>query len=132
MADLDATLSALGAKLRAVDSTERAKLVSAIGSAQSFTNQDYDDLLDYLNLIKQANVRSLVPADFADVETAAKAFIIANADTDSFNRATGLSVWLPADKSTYSTYSDRYKGLKFNAVSNWGATLESLLQDSRN
>jgi Clostripain family len=132
MADLDATLSALGAKLRAVDSTERAKLVSAIGSAQSFTNQDYDDLLDYLNLIKQANVRNLVPADFADVETAAKAFIIANADTDTFSRATGLSIWLPADKSTYSTYSDRYNGLKFSAASSWGATLASLFQDSRN
>jgi hypothetical protein len=130
-ADFEASLNTLGQKLRAVDASERTKLAGAIGNALSFTNQDYDDMLGYLNSIANSGVRGLSPDDFADVATATQALVIANSDTSKYSAATGMAIWLPADTSTYSQYSDRYKALKFNQASGWGDTLASMLQGSR-
>jgi hypothetical protein len=124
---LDNAIADLGREIRAMNATDKAKLLGTAKTVQAFADPDYGDLLDFMTLIS-SSTRGVEPRVVSEVQSAAQAMIISNADTQAYTRAKGMSIWLPTDSSTYSQNSDRYKGLKFNAASDWGATLDFLLQ----
>ena len=128
LADLDNAIAALGKEIRAMNATDKAALMTTAQTVQSFTYADYGDLLDFMSLISASTTHSVEPQAISQVQSAAQAMIIGNADTPQFARAKGMSIWLPTDQSTYSSNSARYKGLKFSIASDWGATLDFLLQ----
>jgi hypothetical protein len=128
LVDLDAAIANFGKKVRSLDATGKASLLNTAKTVQSFTDADYGDLLDFMGLIKSASIRGLDDRDVSEVVTAANAMIIGNADTTSFARARGMSIWLPTNHGDYDGNAARYKGLKFNAATDWGSTLDFLLQ----
>jgi len=128
LADLDTAIAHLGKEIRSMNATDKEKLFNTAKTVQNFTDADYGDLLDFMSLISAAQVRSVAPQVVSEVQAAANAMIIGNADTSQFARAKGMSIWLPTDPSTYASNSARYKGLKFNLASDWGSTLDFLLQ----
>ena len=121
----------LGKEIRAMDATAKANLLNTAKGVQNFTDADYGDLLDFMKLMSGAQVPQTTARAISEVQSAANAMIIGNADTTQFAKATGLSIWLPTDASTYAANSARYKGLKFNAASDWGSTLDFLLQGAK-
>lgn len=124
---LDQAMTDLGTKIRQLNATDKAKLLNAANQTQKFSFSDYVDLLDFMKKLSTSDVR-LDSIDIQNVQTAANLLIIANADTKFYANATGLSFWLPTDHAIYDKNSLRYQGLKFNAATQWGNTLDFLLQ----
>jgi hypothetical protein len=119
-------VAALGKELRKLDKDARAKVLGGASNAQRFAYSDYADLGDMLDKIEGTGVDSRA---LADVRNASGHFVIANAATENYAHAKGVSIWMPTSKSSYNWYSARYKGLRFNAHTSWGDTLAYLLQD---
>lgn len=129
MSDLNKSLANLGEKFRQMNAEDRAKVFSAAEKAQHFYLEDYRDLIDFTKQLSAAHIDSLNPHDISNVEAAAKQFIIANADTEEFRNATGLSIWLPTKRVGFNRWLQKYKSLKFNTDTQWGETLDALFQD---
>ena len=114
-------LAQAGQKLSSSDVT---KLLSVVSSTQGFYFSDYKDLGDLVANLKKAGISAFSPAIFTHVETAMKSFMVDSQVTPSFKKATGVSIWMPSSKSTYSAYSNRYKLLKFPGATGWQSMLE--------
>lgn len=125
---LDAAIANFSKKVQSLDATGKAALLKAAQGVQVFYDDDYADLVDFMKQISAKNVRGIDTQDVADVTSAAKQFVIANADTQQYARANGLSIWLPTRSSQYSENAQRYKAMRFNAATDWGSALDFLLQ----
>ncbi len=124
---LNQAIAKLGADIRQLNPADRKKIADAAESAQSFEVSDYADMLDFVGKIAISKKKDGITADLAQVKATAKEFILANEDTKSYAKATGLSIWLPTNRWTYDNMSTRYHGLRFDQATQWGDTLATLV-----
>jgi len=124
---LDTSVKMFGDAILKLSKTEKAKIVKAFSSAQSYTYGDYIDFGDALSLLEKAGVSTMDAGFYTTARAAEKAFVIAN-DQTGYAKATGLSIWGPSDKSTYGQYSALYADLQFQAATHWGDALKFLFQ----
>jgi hypothetical protein len=127
---LNQAIATLSTSLQQLGPKERASVIRASNDTQRFTFADYADLLDFIKHLSAENIKGLDKSVLESVQTAASDLIIANADTDSFANATGLSIWIPQYRQAYNQHSERYKGMKFNIATHWGDALSALLPNS--
>src|SRR5690606_18650444 len=125
---LNKKLSALGVSMRNLPPEAHVRLLSRVKDVQKFMYRDFADLIDFMRVLSTADQQGLPIDQLNDVATAAQAMVIANKTTAGYSHANGLSIWLPADKSTYASKAERYKHLRFSMNTQWNQTLESLLQ----
>ena len=128
---LHQAMASLSTNMQQLGPQDRARVIRASNDTQRFTYADYADLLDFVKHLSAANIKGLDADVLKNVQTAASEMIIANADTSQFASATGLSIWIPQYLQAYKQHSERYKGMKFNIATQWGAALESLLQSTK-
>lgn len=126
----EAAVKKVGSSIQSMDSGSRKTLAAAARKTQSFTNMDYDDLLDFLQNAESSHVNGLDSRDLSELREATKSMVIANHDTDQYKKATGLSIWLPTQSYTYENYSKQYQGLRFEAQTGWNEALKSLVADA--
>ncbi len=128
LGELNQAITAFGADLQKLNSAERTKVIAAASGTQDFAYADYGDLMDFVTLLKKADVKSIEPTSLAGIESSLKNFVSTNTVTPGFQRASGVSIWLPSSKYEYSTYSKRYEALNFSSTTKWGDALKFLLQ----
>lgn len=128
MGEMRDAVSGLKQSLMKIKATEKPKVVSAINQTHNFTYSDYGDLNDFVDQLTAAKVDGLDQQSLATTKAALSAFVIAHAATSSHQRAFGASIWLPNRESLLSSYSDRYRGLKFNQNTSWLEALEYVLK----
>ena len=123
LANLDNAITQLGKSIRQLSPSDRAKLISTAGYAQTFAYHDYADLMDLMTRFSAANIRGLDKKAIAQVRASIKTLVIANAASKSY-RANGLSIWLPMSRSLYLKKAARYELLAFNVTTHWNDTLD--------
>jgi hypothetical protein len=117
-----------GAKIAALNAADKAKALTAAQSSQAFTDADYVDLQDFLTQLEGAGIDSLTRESFSDLRQALAQFTIENADTTNYAKAKGLSMWVPTDASTLSSYEAQYQTMKFDQATHWSKALDNLLK----
>lgn len=100
----------------------------AMAKAQSYAYSDYKDLYDYLNILRgkisDFTVKNKID-EVLNILTGNDPLIVANGYVGSSLKGSyGLSIWLP-NKYTYDSKKDKYKELKFSAVSKWDELIEA-------
>jgi hypothetical protein len=120
-------VKSLGTALGKLSKTEKKKVTQAFTDSQSFTYADYVDFGDMVGLLQKASVSTLDTGMYSTLSDATKSLVIANGQNNR-PKATGLSIWAPADQSTYTKWADKYGALKFEAATQWSETLKYLLQ----
>jgi hypothetical protein len=128
--NLNSAITSLGSELSKLSLQERARVVRAARDTQNFSFSDYGDLTDFLNLLEKEGITNLGETRFSNLRTALSQVIITHANTPNYNRAAGLSIWLPTSKGTYDSYSQLYSHLKFQTETNWSNALRYLLKNN--
>jgi hypothetical protein len=121
------SMKALSADLRALDSSGKAKALSAIGKTRTYRYADYGDLIDFLTQLQKSGV-NVSARSVQNVNDAAKALVIANAANGMYQgNSNGASIWLPSDSSTLNSYLEKYHGLRFDKDTSWSSALQSVI-----
>jgi len=121
MDEYNTAVKGLADDLLRLDPAGLKAAAQAVDNTQSFASYDYKDIQDFMKLIGKT-VFSVERQ--AEVERAAKDFVIANDVSPRYKRATGVSVWMPSSTYEYEDYVGRYQNLKFNKATGWGNFLE--------
>ncbi|OFZ18484.1 MAG: hypothetical protein A2X94_00635 [Bdellovibrionales bacterium GWB1_55_8] len=139
----DATLSAFDLKnispvttsLRAFSTTlqdvvrqSRKEVLRSARSSLQFTLTDYVDLGDFLAHLRNSAASAQLEAHSARLREALSSFIVANQATPRFQRASGVSIWIPTNRDLWDRFGREYERLRFHADTGWGTTLRSLAQ----
>jgi len=124
---LNKAVKDFGVALQKVDKGERKKVVAAIQASQSYFYDDYIDLGDLMANLKKGAITTLDTSMMTAVADASKNFVITSGQ-NGFPKATGISIWAPADMKTYSKFAPLYGELEFQARTGWQDTLKTLLQ----
>jgi hypothetical protein len=124
---LQKAVKAFGAAIQKVDRSERRKILQAIQKSQNYFYEDYVDLLDLVGLLERGQISTMDVTQLALVKDATKAFVVANGQ-NGFPKATGISIWAPADKETYNKYANHYSKLRFEADTEWSKAIKYLLE----
>lgn len=109
----------LGEAMKAQSVAARQKIFQAMTRAQSFTNDDYKDLGDFVDQISADPATGIRPEVLVGVKTALKLFVTSNHTTTDMARAQGVSIWFPSSAWQFDSYKDRYKALNFNQDTAW-------------
>ena len=124
---LNQSILKLKKNLVLLDSKSKSEVINAAQTAQSFYDSDYIDLMSFINNLNAKNILTLDKATLKELENSVKQFVINHGETHAYQRAQGLSIWIPTNIKTYDTYSNTYKSLKFHAHTEWDDALRSLL-----
>jgi hypothetical protein len=103
------------------------KVIAAVKKSQTFTDDDYVDLLDFLKNMSVGSMSGVNQAMISDMATATKNMILTSNNV-SYPKATGLSIWLPRDSGTLNQYEAQYSELKFDNETHWSDFLKTLLK----
>ncbi|MEK2687511.1 clostripain-related cysteine peptidase [Bdellovibrio sp. GT3] len=117
-------LKQLSSELQTLNDGEIFKVARSAKNAKLFTNWDYRDVLDFVDLVSRNGITT--PA-MQTVRDAQSNFVITNSQNQD-NRTYGVSIWLPtgSNSSDYSGYIERYHGLKFNQRTGWADLVTKL------
>ena len=126
--DLYTALRNLKDGVMKLDAAGRSSVMRAVNSSLGFYYDDYVDLGDFIEKMAALRIDSINPDMISSVKTALAGYVVANKTTSDYARAQGVSIWLPSTMSTYSSYADKYKSLRFQADTGWGDGLRFLLQ----
>lgn len=127
---LQTSMRGFSQTLQSLDATGRRSITNAIKQSQNFYYSDYGDLIDFLAQSEKAGVSGLTRETVQKVRDAARDFVIANGVTQSFAKATGISIWLPENQSALRSYEGRYQGLLFSRATGWGDALKHILMEA--
>jgi hypothetical protein len=108
----------LGRELGAVDAAAIPKIKNAMIEAIDYT-MDYTDLLDFVDQLDAAKVTAVSARTIQDVRAAAAEYLFASVATPHWQRARGLSIWMPGYIKWYKLYLPRYKQLRFSNATRW-------------
>lgn len=122
-------ITQLGGQLMKLDSASRKAIVKATKASQNFFYDDYVDFGDFLNQVEKANVGKLEKEVIREARGALSSYVIANGVTQTYARATGVSIWIPNSMSTFNSYVDKYSTLQFQNDTRWADALRYILQD---
>jgi hypothetical protein len=126
LADLNQSVKNLGTALSNLDDKGKAAAITAINATQTYEYHDYGDLIDFTGQLAKAGVS--VRADvLAEVSNAVNNFVLVSKATPTYSGSHGVSIWLPADTDTFSSYWSMYKGFAFQKATQWGTALKNVL-----
>ena len=128
MKQLNASISKFGQSILKLNPADRAKLLTVANATQSFTYSDYKDLSDFLAGVDAAGLSGLERGSTDDIRRSVNEFIIAHAATTGYEKALGLSIWLPTSSDTYNSNANGYQSLLFQSQTHWGEALRFLVQ----
>ncbi len=124
--ELQESIKELSLTVANFDAAGKTRFLNAVKASQRFYYEDYVDLIDMMGMTKKAPV-PLLPIKITNrIEAAAKAMVSSNGTTPNFQKATGLSVWVPDSASVFDDYSKGYANLKFSQNTGWGDALNKL------
>ena len=126
LGQLDAVVKQFASTVQSLGSDDHKKVLDAAKKAQKFYLRDYVDASDFFAQLAKEGIADLSTDKISALQTAVANVIIENQVTTSYAKAKGLSMWIPTSKSTYTTYSDKYQALKFQANTGWGTALQTL------
>ncbi|MEZ4815779.1 MAG: clostripain-related cysteine peptidase [Bdellovibrionota bacterium] len=120
------SISNLATALNQIAETNPAALKDAIRGTLGFYGSDYKDLGSFIAELQTRNTG--IDANVLQaVSTQLKTAVVANQATGNFARAQGMSLWIPGyASSSWSRYSERYKGFLFDQETSWSKWIETL------
>lgn len=122
---LEQSLSNFAQALKTLSGSNLRKAINAAQDAQTFTHDDYVDLVDYLDELKLAQPANVDAAIIGSVRTAVQAFVIQNNQVNA-PRAHGVSIWIPTNSLVLNKYGAIYSQLKFDRETAWSEFLRAL------
>lgn len=129
MPPLIQSLSDLGDDLIGLSARERPLARQALRATQKLTLMDYADLQDFLNNLKSKNLSGLRQDSMARLEQRLKNLVIANKVSKLYERAAGLSIWLPMTRGVFWIYNEDYEELRFQKETHWADAIKEVLTD---
>jgi hypothetical protein len=126
-ANVEKAVGALATSFAGLDANATSAARTAIGQSANFYFSDYVDLGDVLKQTMLTNT-SVDTAAVAAAKAALGEFVVHNADTADRSASTGVSVWIPTSKYSYSTLATRYSGLQFAKATGWDKALAHIAQ----
>jgi hypothetical protein len=127
IAPLTRTIREFVDSFKGLNATAVKQILKAAENAQDFTNSDYVDFIDFLNLVKNAGISALDNGILSRLAGTTGDFIIAN-DTYRFPKAHGMAMWIPTTRSDYAQHADLYSQLSFDQATRWGDVLKALVK----
>jgi hypothetical protein len=127
IAPLTRTIREFVDSFKSLNATAVKQILKAAENAQDFTNSDYVDFIDFLNLVKNAGISALDNGILSRLAGTTGDFIIAN-DTYRFPKAHGMAMWIPTTRSDYAQHADLYSQLSFDQATRWGDVLKALVK----
>ena len=127
MANFNRAMSDFAKSVQTLSADDKTKLLAAAGNVQSFAYSDYADLGDFLNLLKQAGLSGIKAEGLQTLRDSMDQLVIANGDTPGYQKANGISFWLPTSADSFNSYKDVYQTLRFQKDTGWGDALNFLL-----
>ena len=121
------TLKTFSENMKKMSGTTAKLVLSAAKNSQSFTDSDYVDFLDFLKNIKSANISSIDNHLVDSMLTSTKNMLLTS-NNIGFPNATGLTIWIPKDQSTFNRYLSNYTQLKFDSETHWSDFLSAMLK----
>jgi hypothetical protein len=115
---LNQALRKFSDSFRGLKPADLRKIAKAAKESTRFTNDDYVDLGDFINHVKELKLPRLKDVNINDISATAKDFVISNR-TIGFPKAEGAAIWIPTDTYTYERYADRYSRLNFDQATHW-------------
>lgn len=116
---LNSSVAALVAHLKSFDAASIKKIKVAAANSQEFYTSDFKDLGDFLKRIEALPIRTDKEL-LAQVKANLSDLVLTTDNSKSFAAATGLSIWIPAYKSSDM---QRYSGLAFDKITGWSSLL---------
>ena len=132
MNHFNSKIASFGRNLLKLSKKEKARIIHIASATQNFTYNDYVDLSDFLSRLEVAKIKGLQDRSIANLRIAINEFITSNGDSPNYKRAGGLSIWLPTSLSTYNSFKNEYKKLKFYKDTKWSDVIGDLLQETTN
>ncbi|MFZ9596567.1 MAG: clostripain-related cysteine peptidase, partial [Bdellovibrionia bacterium] len=120
-------LQELTEELLYLSPSDQAEVLHLAHEAQSFTYSDYRDLTDFVRLLRRSSLTALNQPKLQALETALGEMILAHDATPGYERALGMSIWLPTSLSLYQKHIATYQTLSFHQKTSWGKLLSALL-----
>ena len=121
--NLNQSTAKLVAHLNSLGSEAIAQIKIAAQASQEFYYSDYKDIGDFLKRVEALPIKTdsqLITQVNSDLKSAV---LTTDNSTERFAAATGLSIWMPTNTSTYL---QRYQGLQFDKESHWSEFLTTL------
>ncbi len=123
---LETVMQGLATEMANLNPSELAGIKSAASNTQSYTYSDYKDLKHFIEKLKASTTVKLAPEALNNVEAAVAEVVTSNHVSDEFRNSHGIAIWIPTYSSHWSSYGERYKGLKFHQATGWGHALEKM------
>jgi hypothetical protein len=118
--DLNSSVARLVTHLKSLDAASIKKIKMAAANSQEFYTSDFKDLGDFLKRVEALPIRTDKDL-FAQVKgNLASLILTTDNSSPQFAAATGLSIWIPAYKSSDM---QRYSGLAFDRITQWSSLL---------
>jgi len=124
--DLTQSITKLGTSIKGLTATDKKKVLTAAGDAQSFAYSDYVDFVDFLAQLKIQKITALSTA-LDSVNSTASDFVIESSNV-KFPRSHGMAVWIPSEAYTLKEYADKYSQLSFDNETHWSDALKSFVK----
>jgi len=123
---LNSAISELGILFKTLSDTEKSQVVTAAIESLNFYFYDYRDLGHFVDLLESQNIARIDARTLSNVRNAIDDFVIVTKGSNGFADATGVSIWLPTNQSTYDRYQQKYADISFNTETGWGEAVNSL------
>lgn len=117
-------VGALGAKLATLGDFTAVK--AAASKSERFALYDYADIGDLIDNLAKETPSLEVRTELDGVSRQLSKTVVTHIVTSQNTRANGLAIWWPTYASNWNMYQRRYRGLKFDKLSNWSAFLHKL------
>ncbi len=125
--ELASAVRELGQSIRSLPTEGRRRVLQAMVRTQSYTNDDYKDLGDFVEQLKIDSAIQLRTELLISVSTALRQFVIANRTSSDQVRSNGVSIWLPDNSWQFDSFKDRYRFLLFNQDTSWIDAIQATL-----
>jgi hypothetical protein len=130
MEGLGQALGRLGQAIQNLPARSAEKAYQAAKSTLSFFNADYLDLNDFLYWFEKKDPDAFRAGALREsahaVREQLQKSVLLNKVTSEFDRASGLSIWLPTYPWTLDAYRAKYQLLKFEENHGWLAAIEKI------
>lgn len=118
----------LGKQIEKIPAADLAKVLSAATASQSFEFSDYVDFGDFLKHITALGLPEIDQKVIDRANAALKAFVITSDNTGPYAAANGVSIWIPKDASSLSSYLATYKTLVWDTDTKWSTALSAFVK----
>ena len=125
LSDAYTAIKNFAASLNTLKPADWTKIKNAIPNALSFSFSDYVDLGDFTKQIQNLKLKTIDAGILKDVQQSIHDVVLTTDNGDGFNKATGLSIWLPQASNDNQA---RYDKLKFSQATGWNTITKQVVK----